>query len=354
MSSAVTDPATPDAGPAVDVDDRLVTVVVPARNEAGHIASCLRSILAQDHKDLQVVVVDGASTDATAEIVLDIARADPRVELLSNPAAIIPVSLNLALAAARGRWLVRVDAHATIPPGYVGAARELLQTTGRAGVGGRKDGVGTTPAGRAIAAAMGSRFGVGNSTYHYGTTVSEVEHVPFGAYRVDVARSLGGWDESLRVNQDFEFDHRLREAGHSLLFDPKLVILWQCRQRVPDLFQQYRRYGRGKVVVMRKHPSSVRARHLVAPGLVMALAGAAAVGARRPLAAGLVVAPYLAGTVAAAALTSGKVDGLRERAWLAPAFVAMHLGWGIGFWQGVADVGRTSVTSRSTWPAGRG
>ncbi len=328
------------------VGDGLVTVVVPARNEEAHIEACLRSVLQQDYASLQVVVVDGDSHDATADLVRAIARDDPRVELLTNPRAIIPVSLNLGLAAARGRWLVRIDAHSTVPSGYVRHVVSRLRGGECAGVGGRKDGVGRTPAGRAIAAAMGSRFGVGNSIYHYATEATEVEHVPFGAYRVDVARSLGGWDEELRVNQDFEFDHRLREAGHRLLFDPQLTIDWQCRQQIPDLYRQYRRYGRGKVLVMKKHPSSVRLRHLVAPALVAGMALAGLIGVRRPAIATKMVAPYFLGTVIAAGITSRRVTGIRERSWLVPAFVAMHIGWGVGFWQGLFDVLRPPTQQR--------
>jgi succinoglycan biosynthesis protein ExoA len=202
-------PALPD--PA----EPMVTVVIPARNEEAAIGPCLDSVLAQDWTNLQVIVVDGASEDATAAIVTKIAERDPRVELLHNPRGIIPASLNLAVSSAKGEWLVRIDAHATVPSDYVRRAAEHLQTGRYGGVGGRKDGVGRTPAGKAIAAVMASRFGVGGSTYHHGTTVTEVEHVPFGAYPVAVIRAVGGWDEQLRVNQDFEFDHRVREAGAS-------------------------------------------------------------------------------------------------------------------------------------------
>ncbi len=320
--------------------DGLATVVVPALDEVQHIEACLRSVLGQEHSELEVFVVDGGSTDGTLEVVSALADEDPRVRLLHNPAGIIPVALNLALHRARGAWLVRVDAHSVIPPDYVGRAVERLRDGTYAGVGGRKDGVGETAAGRAIAAAMGSRFGVGNSLYHYGNEETEVDHVPFGAYRVDVARRLGGWDETLRVNQDFEFDYRLRVAGHRLLLDPGLVIRWHCRQSVPDFYRQYHRYGRGKALVIRKHPSSVRTRHLAAPALVALLVAAALVAPRRPRLASTLLAPYAAATVTAAAVTSRRVPGGRERSWLIPAFLAMHLGWGVGFWRGVTDVVR--------------
>lgn len=317
--------------------EELVTVVIPARNEERSIRACLASIQAQDWPNLEILVVDGASTDATAEIVRAIAAEDPRVRLLSNPQRVIPVSLNLALAQASARWLVRVDAHAAVPPEYVRRAVGHLQTERYGGVGGRKDGVGVTPAGRAIARAMGSRFGVGGSTYHWGEDVQSVEHVPFGAYPVALLRELGGWDEALAVNQDFELDFRIRQGGHVLLFDPALRIDWECRQSVRDLWRQYRRYGSGKVIVARKHPSSLRPRHLAAPLLVGNLTAAAVVAPWRPRTALALVAPYAAAVVVATRTTAREVDP-EARPYVAPAFVAMHLAWGLGFWQRVASL----------------
>ncbi len=326
--------------------DQLVTVVVPARNEEQSIAACVASIQAQTHRDLQIIVVDGDSDDGTAAVVKAIADTDPRVELVVNPDRVIPVSLNMAVAVARGRWLVRVDAHATVPPDYVARAVTHLATGRYGGVGGRKDGVGRTPAGRAVAAAMASRFGVGGSTYHHGTSVRTVEHVPFGAYPLDVIRELGGWDERLRVNQDFEFDYRVRASGRELLFDPELRIDWESRQSIGALYSQYRRYGHGKVRVARLHPGSVRPRHLMAPALVAELAVAVVVAARRPGRAALLVAPYLAALAVASGRTARGLDA-EARPWVAPAFAAMHVGWGLGFWKGVAEVARDRLRGTS-------
>jgi len=322
--------------------DDLVTVVIPARNEERFIGPCLDAVLAQDEPRLQVVVVDGDSEDRTAEIVRRRAVEDPRVELVENPARIIPVALNLALAAARGRYLVRIDAHATVPDDYVRRAVEHLRTGRWGGVGGRKDGVGVTPAGAAVAAAMASPFGVGGSTYHHGTEVQPVEHIPFGAYPTALARELGGWDERLAVNQDFEFDVRVRAAGHQLLFDPGLVILWHCRQSIGDLFRQYKRYGRGKVRVARLHPRSLRVRHLMAPALVASFALIGAFSVVRPRRALAALTPYLAALGVAGATTARRVDP-PARPYVPAAFAAMHIGWGIGFWHGVVDavVGRS-------------
>jgi succinoglycan biosynthesis protein ExoA len=214
-----------------------------------------------------------------------------------------------------------------------------------AGVGGRKDGVGRTPAGRAIAAAMGSRFGVGNSTYHHGTTPQEVDHLPFGAYPVDVVRDVNGWDEQLVANEDFEFDYRLRQAGGRLLFDPAIVIRWHCRQSIGALFRQYHRYGKGKVDVAVLHPESMRLRHY-APPLFVAYVVAGGLVLRRPGRLLVMVAPYLAAVSAASVPTGRSLDDPAERAHVPLAFLAMHIGWGLGFWSGV----RSHVAG---WLAGR-
>jgi succinoglycan biosynthesis protein ExoA len=322
--------------PRTVVGDDLVTVVVPALNEERAISACLDSVLVQTHRSLEVLVLDGGSTDRTRAIVEEYQSVDDRVRLVDNPRRIPPAALNEATAAMTSRWLVRIDAHATIPPDYI--ARTLLHLrSGRwGGVGGRKDGVGFTDEGRAIAAVMASPFGVGNSTYHHGTDLETVDHIPFGAYPREVIEEVGGWDESIPVNQDYEFDYRVRRAGHQLLFDPSLCIAWECRQSVRSFWRQYRRYGRGKAQVVRKHPESAAMRHFAAPAMVAMLAGAVALLPFRPRWTLALLAPYAGVVAVGVATTAPRVEGRAARRALPRAFVAMHVGWGLGFWEGMA------------------
>jgi glycosyltransferase involved in cell wall biosynthesis len=321
-------------------DNERVTVVIPASNEEGFLGACLDSVRAQEYGDLQILVVDGCSTDGTRDVVRMAMKEDDRVELLENGRRNIPSSMNMGLAHARGRWLVRVDAHSTIGPDYVSTAVERLREDRWGGVGGRKDGVGRTAAGQAIAVAMGSRLGVGGSTYHHGTTPQEVDHLPFGAYPTELVRRIGGWDENLVANEDFEFDHRLREAGHVLLFDPRMVIRWHCRQSIGDLYRQYHRYGKGKVDVTWLHPESLRPRHVGPPAFVAYTALGLALNVRHPARLGLMLAPYAAAVLAGSAVAGRELDSGAARVRLPAAFVAMHVGWGTGFW---SQLGRTSL-----------
>ena len=66
-------------------DAELVSVVLPARNEAVHIEGCMRSILASQHPRFELIVVDDHSTDGTGDIARRIAATDPRARVLTNP-----------------------------------------------------------------------------------------------------------------------------------------------------------------------------------------------------------------------------------------------------------------------------
>lgn len=328
--------------------DDLVTVLVPARNEERSIARCLESILSQDHSPIEVIVLDAASEDTTSKIVREIQGRDPRVSLVRHSLERIPQSLNLGLARARGRWLVRVDAHSYIAPGYLRRVVDNLREGAWGGVGGRKDGIASSPTGRAIVQALHSRFGVGNSRYHYGTERDSVDHIPFGAYPTELIRALGGWNESLRANEDFELDYRIRRNGHQLLFDPTIRISWQARESIADLFRQYRRYGLGKADVARLHPRSVEPRHLAAPGLVAALIGASLIAPWRPRVALEIAAPYAVALAGASEFVVLREQDLRAAPWVPLAFLAMHLGWGMGFWEGLL---RDLVQGRESSPS---
>ncbi len=313
----------------------LVTVVVPALDEERSISACLDALLAQTHQALEILVADGGSTDRTREVVEDYARRDPRVRLIDNPRRTQPAALNTAWPVAAGEYMVRMDAHATVAPTYVEDVVAHLSTGSYGGVGGRKDAVGFTPTGRAIAAVLGSPFGVGNSAYHHATRAQTVDHVPFGAYPIDVVRELGGWDESTPVNEDYEFDLRVRKSGRELLLDPRLVIAWEGRQTIRSFARQYRRYGRGKSKVVRKSPEATAIRHLAAPAVVAALAVALVVAPWRPRWALALVAPYLGVLAVGTASIAVKLPSAEERRAVLPALASMHLCWGLGFWEGL-------------------
>jgi GT2 family glycosyltransferase len=362
-----------------------VTVVMPVLNEERDVADAVRSVLCQTLTDIELLVVDGDSTDATAARVLEIAARESRVRLLRNPDRTIPHALNIALRQARGPFIARVDGHASVNDTYLErAVATLAADPAVAAVGGRRIGVARTRSGVAVATALSSRFGVGDSINHYSTVAQDTDHASFGVFRVDVLRAIGGWDENLLVNEDVDLDHRILGEGYRIRFDPAMSIFWQVRETITGLGRQYRRYGRGKAAMVRKNGRrAIRVRHLAPPLLVLALAGAAGcASARWWPAAALLAGPYgvaVAGATVATLRAStpvhappepgpavdhsdaaagpampdqglpagdsavtrtaggrtGDSQGRRPGPTrLAMSFLAMHLGWGLGFLEG--------------------
>lgn len=322
----------------------FVSVLMPVLNEERSVEAAVRSVLDQREVEVEVLVIDGRSSDATADIVRRLAADDERVRLLSNPKVVIPAALNAGLAAARGEFVARVDGHASVSEDYLarGVAR-LRADESLAGVGGIRVGVSESPTGRAVALALSSPFGVGDSVNHFGTEYQLTDHASFGVYRTDAAREVGGWDESLLVNEDVDFDHRLLATGRTLGFDPAMRILWHVRDSVGALARQYRRYGRGKAAMVRKNGrGALRARHLAAPVAVAGTVVLAALATRYPRLAAAGYAPYLLGVGAATALAWRDRDPATDVDPLALplTFPAMHYGWGLGFIEGYV-FGRT-------------
>jgi succinoglycan biosynthesis protein ExoA len=308
-----------------------VSVVMPLRDEAAGLESAVRAVLAQDYPgDVEVVLAVAPSTDATAEAAARLAEHDPRVRVVANPAGSTPAGLNAAIAASAGEIVVRVDGHAELSPGYVHLAVQLLADTGADNVGGLQRAVGSTAFERAVAAAMSSRFGVGDAKFHYGGDPGPTDTVYLGVFRRDALVRVGGFDESLVRNQDYELNVRLRDTGGTVWFDPRLEVAYRPRGTVRSLARQYYEYGWWKRHVLRRHPGSVRWRQLVPPVAVAANVTSlllAAGGQRRALAVPTV---YAAAALAASAV-AGRGRGGAVSARLPLVFATMHHAWGAGF-----------------------
>ncbi|MEM9200844.1 MAG: glycosyltransferase family 2 protein [Actinomycetota bacterium] len=311
----------------VDGTPTSLTVMIPALNAAGVIDRCLDAILAQDVEiDFDVVVAVGRSADGTADRVDARAADDGRVRRIDNPSGDTPRALNLAIQSSSGDLVVRVDAQAELPAGYLARILHTAIETGAANVGGIQRAVGEEPWARAIAAAMRSRFGVGPAQFRSGSHEGPTDTVYLGGFRRHALDVVGGYDESLIRNQDYELNYRLRKAGFVVWLDPSLVVDYTPRGSLRSLWSQYRQYGRWKRVVISRSPRSVRPRQIAAPALVLGLIGSAvllAVGSPVGLALPVVYAT-------AVAVFAARPRGASRRR-VALAFATMHVAWGWGF-----------------------
>lgn len=321
-----------------------MSVVIPARNEAIDIEACLAAVLAQDWPlgSLEVLVVDGSSTDETA----DLARCRlvgsrvARGEVIDNPVATTPSNLNIGLTAAKGSFVCRVDARSLIPTGYVRRCVEVLSTRPEVAVtGGRQVAVASSSDAKSkgIARGLNNRYTMGMSRYRRGADSGQSDTVYLGFFRADHLRAVGGWDERLTTNQDFDLNRRVAARG-IVWFDASLEVGYIPRSTFGALFDQYRRFGAAKVAYWRMTGDRPRPRQWVAMGTIpVAVATGAGLLALTPrrLRRRVAITGLLAGGTIALMLEhlgSGAPANVPTRVASLTTAALVTTGWSLGTW----------------------
>jgi glycosyltransferase involved in cell wall biosynthesis len=175
-----------------------VSILVPVFNGERFIDSCIQSALACGVDDVEVLVQDGGSTDETLEIVAT--AGDPRIHVESRPDRGQADALNHALARARGKWILWLNADDEIAPGAVGRALAL----GRAGA----DALIGDHAHINEAGAVVKRYHVGRVSAD--ELLRRGTYVFSGSLLVSAARAQEiGFDPQLEYCMDFDFLLRL-------------------------------------------------------------------------------------------------------------------------------------------------
>jgi glycosyltransferase involved in cell wall biosynthesis len=353
----------------------LASLIIPCRNEGKTIRQVIDSLLEQDYPGdrLEILFVDGMSTDGTREAVRDAsmneerfvhrASGAPAIRLLNNPERTTPVAFNIGISAARGDVIFTMGAHTRYSPNYVSGAVATMMESDADAVGsvavtepGRD-----TRVGRAIARALATRFGVGDSLMRVGVTAPrEADTASCPGYRRSAFKRAGRFNPRLVRNQDIEFNLRLRRAGGLIIVDPRIRSFYRARGRLRDLARNCFANGYWVIRGLRLSRMPFSPRHLVPLAFVGALTGSAAAAFLWPPAA-LIAA--LTGT--AYALTAGwfalRATG-PDRALLPVVFAAMHASYGLGslwalltlWWPGSSPfAGRHSQIVREMMTNGR-
>lgn len=311
----------------------LVSVVVPMLNEARFIDACLDSFAAQTYplELLDVVVVDGGSTDGSRERVETRAQDCGWLHLVDNPKRKASAAFNEGVLASQGDVVCLFSAHGVADTEYVARSVAVLAETRADGVGGRYIHRGVDPASNAIGAAMVSPFGMA-SPHRFAKVRQEVDTISHPAYRRTALAGVVPFDEALERNSDYELNWRLRQAGGHLVFDPTVVSVYRPRGSLFALARQFWWYGRWKARVIRRHPDSLRLRHVAAPVAVSLAALGAVLAWSRPVRRiGLVLgAMYGALTISAVVRAHPRRLGA-DPFILTAAFPVMHGAWGSGF-----------------------
>jgi glycosyltransferase involved in cell wall biosynthesis len=327
--------ATRTARPA----EPIVTVAVPMLNESRYIIACLDSFAAQDYPLdlLDVMVIDGGSDDGCRMAVQAYADMNPWVRIVDNPDGTASAAFNIGMHQAYGKVVCLFSSHGVADPNYVSRSVEALHRSGAAGVGGSYRHEGLDAASNAIGKAMVSRVGMA-SPHRFAAEARDVDTISHPAYWRDAMLDVGGFNEELMRNSDYEFNFRMREAGHRLHFDPEIGSVYRPRPNLNSLFRQFWYYGKWKAMVAAQHPASLRPRHLVAPAAALgaAVTPVLLMNRRGRWVAAASWAAYGA-VIAFGVATVDRKEREVSLPTLAAAFPVMHMAWGAGFIKSVVS-----------------
>lgn len=321
----------------------MLSVICPIYNEEKYIAKCIESLLLQDYpKDnLEILFVDGMSTDKTREIVSRYTAKYPFIKLLDNPKKIVPYAMNTGIKASSGDVIMRLDAHATYENNYFTALVAALKKYDADNVGAvcRTDVLNKTPKTLAIREVLSNKFGVGNSTFRTGIMgAQEVETVPFGCWKREVFEKYGLYDTRLVRNQDIELNKRIVRGGGKIVIIPDTYCTYLARETYRALAKN--NYGNGKwnilTVYYTKEMRSLSVRHFVPLAFVLSLIV--------PVLIGLFWLPALCvsalsscmyllalGTVCAKLAVGKKLNFF----YLLVSFIVLHISYGWGSFSGI-------------------
>ncbi len=316
-----------------------VSVVIPCRNESGYIEGVLDALRAQDYPAHEIVIADSGSTDDTIALINQYAARHPEcvIRIADAHGANISAALNAGIAASRYEMIVRMDAHSRPAADYVRRCVTALERSDAAIVGGvwqiRPGGLSAMATG--IARAVAHRMGAGDAAYRLRSAAGPrvVDTVPFGCFRRSHWNSIGGYNEHLLINEDYEFNYRTRVRGGTIVLDPEIQCEYFARPTLGTLSRQYFRYGWWKGRMLRLHPRSIRLRQAIpavfVPFWIIATAIAVTIPSARPLLAGAVLLYF--GVLAAAAVHAARGEW-RLVAFIAASFAVIHTMWSTGFW----------------------
>ncbi len=232
-----------------------ISIIIPVLNEAKNIETALQCLVNNQipHSEMEVLIIDGGSQDATVEKALSFSNR-LSLKIITSPGASVYKALNIGLQEARGVYFVRVDARSEIPSNYIKTCIAHLQVPSIECAGGIQLQYGDSNISRSIARVTSSLIGTGGAKFRTAKESSLVDSVYLGVYKTTTLRELGGYeDRSDYVSEDSFINKRIRDQGGKIYLDASLTVRYPAKGTFRALIKQYVIYGAAKAFLVRKH-----------------------------------------------------------------------------------------------------
>ena len=318
-----------------------VSVVMPVYNESKYINKCIQSLLQQDFpkNEMEWIFVDGNSTDDTVHRIQIYEDQYPNIiKVLNNPQKVVPYAMNIGIAASKGKYIIRLDAHADYASDYISKCVYHLDNSDAENVGGVAETKSYGFVGSCIAKMLSSRCGVGNSEFRTNGRTGYVDTVPFGAFRREVFSKYGGYDERLVRNQDNEMNYRIRKNDGKILLCNDIHLSYYCRDTIKGISDMAKKNGMWNVITMKLCPGAMGLRHFIPMLFLLSVVGLFLLGFLSKWFWWLLVAElalYLSLDVFFSAKQSA---GIREFGLLVCLFPIFHVSYGLGSIKGIVKL----------------
>ncbi len=257
-----------------------VSVVVPVKNDERFIEKAVRSILENDYPSdkLEVLVVDGMSTDRTVKIVKGIMSEDDRVKLLKNPHVYTPYALNIGIRNSLGNIIMIAGSHTSYSKNYIRECVSGIVNEGFDVIGGQMITLPRSNTSKAVAIArvLSSKFGTGAAyrTKEFDNdSIVKVDTVAYALYKKSIFEKVGLFNENLIRNQDIEMNIRIAKNGGKIGLNPKAKSYYYARDTYKGLFMNNFLNGFWVLWSLNFSKLAFRMRHLVPLFFVLGFIG---------------------------------------------------------------------------------
>jgi glycosyltransferase involved in cell wall biosynthesis len=225
------------------MSDIVVSMLLVVRNSEEYISSVLYSLLQQgyDRNEFEIIIVDGESEDLTLSVVKQIlSQSEANYLILNNKAHSLSSGWNIGIKHAKGKYIIRPDAHSELSSNYVKNGIDILEKDpSLACVGGVLRTQSKDIFGGVIAKILSNPIGVGVSLFRIGVSKDTYSDTAvFAVYKKSVFDQCGYFDESLGRNQDIDFHKRISVYGYRLLTSPSMVANYHSRDTFKGFIAQ--------------------------------------------------------------------------------------------------------------------